>query len=59
MTAAVMPRDLAERYADFTGYRRYAGIEAGAIEIDWVYNSMPPKPGPIYPVKTLTPIETF
>jgi hypothetical protein len=44
---------------EFTGYRRYAGIKAGAIEIDWVYNSMPPKPGPIYPVKTLTPIESF
>jgi hypothetical protein len=44
---------------EFTGYRRYAGIKAGAIEIDWVYNSMPPKPGPIYPVKALTPIESF
>jgi hypothetical protein len=44
---------------EFTGYRRYAGIKAGAIEIDWVYNSMPPKPGPIYPVHTVTPIETF
>jgi hypothetical protein len=44
---------------EFTGYRRYAGIRAGAIEIDWVYNSMPPKPGPIYPVRKETPIESF
>ena len=34
----------------FSGYRRYAGLRAGAIDIDWVYNSMPPLQGPIYPV---------
>jgi hypothetical protein len=34
----------------FSGYRRYAGFRAGAIDIDWVYNSMPPMQGPIYPV---------
>jgi hypothetical protein len=34
----------------FSGYRRYAGLRAGAIDIDWVYNSMPPMQGPIYPV---------
>jgi hypothetical protein len=33
----------------FTGYRRCAGLKAGAIDIDWVYNSMPPTQGPIYP----------
>jgi hypothetical protein len=44
---------------EFTGYQRYAGIRAGAIEIDWVYNSMPPKPGPIYPVRTEVPVDSF
>ncbi len=34
----------------FGGYRRYAGLRAGAIDIDWVYNSMPPMQGQIYPV---------
>ncbi len=34
----------------FDRYRRYAGLRAGAIDIDWVYNSMPPLQGPIYPV---------
>jgi hypothetical protein len=34
----------------FNGYRHYAGLRAGAIDIDWVYNSMPPMQGPIYPV---------
>jgi hypothetical protein len=44
---------------EFTGYRRFAGIRAGTIDIDWVYNSMPPVPGPIYPARTVTPVETF
>ena len=40
----------------FNGYRRYAGMRAGAIEIDWVYNSMPPMQGQIYPVAPLPPV---
>mgnify|MGYP001823003952 CR=1 FL=1 len=40
----------------FSGYRRYAGLRAGAIDIDWVYNSMPPMQGPIYPVPLLPPV---
>jgi hypothetical protein len=39
----------------FSGYRRYAGLRAGAIDIDWVYNSMPPMQGPIYPIPALPP----
>lgn len=35
----------------FTGYGRYMGLKAGAIDIDWVYNSMPPMQGTIYPVE--------
>lgn len=33
----------------FSGYRRYLGLKAGAIDIDWVYNSMPPMQGQVYP----------
>jgi hypothetical protein len=40
----------------FSGYRRYAGLKAGAIEIDWVYNSMPPMQGPIHPVPPVPPV---
>jgi len=40
----------------FNGYRRYAGFRAGAIDIDWVYNSMPPMQGPIYPVPPIPPV---
>jgi hypothetical protein len=37
----------------FTGYRRYLGLKAGAIDIDWVYNSMPPMQGQLYPSEQL------
>jgi hypothetical protein len=40
----------------FTGYRHYAGFRAGAIDIQWVYNSMPPMQGPIYPVPPVHPV---
>ncbi len=43
----------------FAGYRRYAGLRAGAMEIDWVYNSMPPKQGPIYPPEPLRAVAGF
>ena len=39
----------------FSGYRRYAGLRAGAIDIDWVYNSMPPMQGTIYPAPPIPP----
>ena len=41
----------------YLGIRRKAGIRAGLVEIDWVYNPMPPVPGQIYPpvkLKTIT-----
>jgi hypothetical protein len=40
----------------FAGYRRYFGPRVGVIDIDWVYNSMPPKQGVIYPVAGLRPV---
>jgi hypothetical protein len=39
----------------FSGYRGFAGLATGAIDIDSVYNSMPPMQGPIYPVPPLPP----
>ncbi len=35
------------------GFERRRGIRAGVIDIDWVYNSMPPKHGVIYPPRPL------
>jgi len=37
----------------FGGYRRYLGLKAGTIDIDWVYNSMPPMQGQIHPPRQL------
>jgi hypothetical protein len=40
----------------FTGYRRCAGLKTGAIDVDWVYNSMPPMQGTIYPPPPVPPV---
>ena len=33
----------------FNGYSRFRGVKLGTLDIDWVYNSMPPNHGQIYP----------
>jgi hypothetical protein len=43
----------------FKGFRRYRGITLGCLDIDWVYNSMPPKPGQIYPEEEIRPVVNF
>jgi hypothetical protein len=43
----------------FTGRRRIAGLETGSVTVDWVYNSMPPVPGQIYPPVPLKPVCEF
>jgi len=43
----------------FSGYKRSRFITRGAVEIDWVYNSMPPVHGQIYPPVPLNPVEEF
>jgi hypothetical protein len=40
----------------FTGWKRKWGIRTGAVDIDWVYNSMPPAHGQIYPPVPLKPV---
>ena len=44
---------------DFAGYGRTRGIQTGRIDIDYVYNSMPPKQGQIYPMPELRPVVNF
>jgi hypothetical protein len=34
---------------DFAGLRRVGGLLCGEVQVDWVYNPMPPIPGQIYP----------
>lgn len=43
----------------YVGMRRFCGIRCGVVEVDWVYNSMPPVPGRIYPPVTLEAVREF
>jgi hypothetical protein len=43
----------------FNGVTRSRGIQAGSVNIEWVYNSMPPCHGQIYPPLPLTPVTEF
>lgn len=43
----------------FQGYARRRGIRLGTLDIDWVYNSMPPNHGQIYPPLPLKAVVDF
>ncbi|MDD5414829.1 MAG: hypothetical protein PHH96_08400, partial [Smithellaceae bacterium] len=43
----------------FNGYTRYRGVKLGTLDIDWVYNSMPPTHGQIYPPLPLKAVVNF
>lgn len=43
----------------FNGYSKYRGITLGTLDIDWVYNSMPPNHGQIYPPLPLERVVNF
>jgi hypothetical protein len=43
----------------FRGFRRYRCATLGVLDIDWVYNSMPPSHGQIYPETKLEPVTEF
>ena len=43
----------------FRGYDRFRGIKLGAIDLEWVYNSMPPNHGQIYPPVPLQRVVNF
>ena len=43
----------------YLGIRRLAGIKAGLVEVDWVYNPMPPVPGQIFPPVKLQAVEKY
>ncbi len=40
----------------FNGIKKYMGVKLGTADIDFVYNSMIPTPGQIYPFKELKPV---
>jgi len=43
----------------FRGYKRHRLIKLGTVDIEWVYNSMPPAHGQIYPEVPLEPVKAF
>ena len=43
----------------FQGCHRMAGIRCGSVQVNWVYNPMPPKPQQIYPQTVLEPVTGF
>jgi hypothetical protein len=43
----------------YAGMRRICGLRCGVAEIDWLYNSMPPVPGQVYPPTELAAVRSF
>ena len=43
----------------YQGTRRLGGVKCGIVQVDWVYNSMPPKPQQIYPEVSIQTITEF
>ncbi len=43
----------------FTGYERHQAIKLGVVEINWIYNSMPPIPGQIFPPVEVNIVNNF
>ncbi len=43
----------------FKGIHRIAGIRCGVVDVNWVYNPMPPKPQQIYPDVPLEAVKDF
>jgi hypothetical protein len=36
-----------------------AGVRVGVLQVDWVYNPMPPVPGQVYPAQLLEAVREF
>jgi hypothetical protein len=43
----------------FRGFSRQRGVRLGVVDLDWVYNSMPPNHGQIYPPVELKAVTQF
>jgi hypothetical protein len=43
----------------YQGIRRVGGVKAGVVEVDWVYNPMPPVPGQVYPPIGIRPVTEY
>lgn len=43
----------------YAGVTKRFGVDVGCVEVDWVYNAMPPKQGQIYPPLPMEPVTRF
>jgi len=43
----------------YLGLHRIGGVRAGVVEVDWVYNPMPPVQGQVYPPVELKAVKDF
>jgi hypothetical protein len=43
----------------YLGLRRVGGIKSGLVQVNWIYNPMPPVAGQVYPPSELQPVESF
>ena len=43
----------------FHGIRAVGGVRCGVVQVNWIYNSMPPKPQQIYPEMELEAVTSF
>ena len=43
----------------YQGLRRVGGVKIGMVEVDWVYNPMPPVPGQVYPPIGIRPVTEY
>ncbi len=43
----------------YQGIQRLAGVRCGVVKVDWVYNSMPPTPGQVYPELKIDAVREF
>lgn len=43
----------------YNGIEKHLGVSLGTVDIEWVYNSMPPVQGQVYPATELRPVTEF
>jgi len=43
----------------YQGIRRLGGVRAGVVDVDWVYNPMPPITGQVYPPQAIKAVTEF
>lgn len=43
----------------YLGLQRVAGVRVGVLQVEWVYNPMPPVPGQVFPEVELKPVREF